>query len=263
MAVQPARRAYGMHRILSRSRERRISFSNDPFPPGYVGAGGGEPERARRRPRAGAAPAADRGRGAGGDGGDADVHRHQCPVSGDGVAEGAASGETRMGGGAEQRPLQRPRRGRCSAFAGVPSAPGASGEGESVVARGSAAAVASRRDGAAAAAAAARARRARRRGGGAEGRPRRSTRAGAWRGWAEGGGGFLARTGCELERSCSSRRVRALEALSAAVARHGLTCGASFTMTGRTTPQAPSQPHDSPHELTTTLTAPPSKTECA
>ena len=150
--------------------------------------------------------------------------------------------------------------GRCSAFAGVPSAPGASGEGESVVARGSAAAVASRRDGAAAAAAAARARRARRRGGGAEGRPRRSTRAGAWRGWAEGGGGFLARTGCELERSCSSRRVRALEALSAAVARHGLTCGASFTMTGRTTPQAPSQPHDSPHELTTTLTAPPSKT---
>ena len=130
----------------------------------------------------------------------------------------------------------------------------------SVAARGSAAAVASRRDGAAAAAAAARARRARRRGGGAEGRPRRSTRAGAWRGWAEGGGGFLARTGCELERSCSSRRVRALEALSAAVARHGLTCGASFTMTGRTTPQAPSQPHDSPHELTTTLTAPPSRT---
>ena len=98
------------------------------------------------------------------------------------------------------------------------------------------------------------------RGGGAEARPRRSTRAGAWRGWAEGGGGFLARTGCELERSCSSRRVRALEALSAAVARHGLTCGASFTMTGRTTPQAPSQPHDSPHELTTTLTAPPSRT---
>ena len=43
---------------------------------------------------------------------------------------------------------------------------------------------------------------------------------------AEGRGGFLARTGCELERSCSSTRVRALEALSAAVARHGLTCGA-------------------------------------
>ena len=51
MAVQPARRAYAPY-PLERSRERRISFSNDPFPPGYVGAGGGEPERARRRPRA-------------------------------------------------------------------------------------------------------------------------------------------------------------------------------------------------------------------
>ena len=59
MAVQPARRAYAPY-PLERSRERRISFSNDPFPPGYVGAGGGEPERARRRPRA------RRARGAGG-----------------------------------------------------------------------------------------------------------------------------------------------------------------------------------------------------
>ena len=261
MAVQPARRAYAPYPLES-GVERGVFRSptilsprdtSEPEEESLRGRGGGRGRGAR------AAPAADRGRGAGGDGGDADVHRHQCPVSGDGVTEGAASGETRMGGGAEQRPLQRPRSLQRSLLRLCRSAVCA-GRVRRGVARGSAAAVASRRDGAAAAAAAARARRARRRGGGAEGRPRRSTRAGAWRGWAEGGGGFLARTGCELERSCSSRRVRALEALSAAVARHGLTCGASFTMTGRTTPQAPSQPHDSPHELTTTLTAPPSRT---
>ena len=259
MAVQPARRAYAPYPLES-GVERGVFRSptilsprdtSEPEEESLRGRGGGRGRGAR------AAPAADRGRGAGGDGGDADVHRHQCPVSGDGVAEGAASGETRMGGGrssdrcsdrgavaAPPLPecrLRRARQARGKAWwRGEARRRWRAGETERRRRRRQ------------------RARGAR--GGGAEARPRRSTRAGAWRGWAEGGGGFLARTGCELERSCSSRRVRALEALSAAVARHGLTCGASFTMTGRTTPQAPSQPHDSPHELTTTLTAPPSRT---
>ena len=105
-------RAARMHHILSSGVERGVFRSptilsprdtSEPEEESLRGRGGGRGRGAR------AAPAADRGRGAGGDGGDADVHRHQCPVSGDGVTEGAASGETRMGGGAEQRPLQRPR----------------------------------------------------------------------------------------------------------------------------------------------------------
>ena len=116
MAVQPARRAYAPYPLES-GVERGVFRSptilsprdtSEPEEESLRGRGGGRGRGAR------AAPAADRGRGAGGDGGDADVHRHQCPVSGDGVTEGAASGETRMGGGAECR-LRRARQARGGA----------------------------------------------------------------------------------------------------------------------------------------------------